>query len=157
MAPSTTNVVEIPVAKQHNILVILGHPAADSLCAGLARAYAEGAQQAGATVRFLDVGQLAFNPVFEGYGAAQPPGGCRAWSVESENRPQRGQFLPDLQPHSRAMGQKDGVLEERRSQKWTAAVDLQPTVCKYYRFLDADAPSAAHCAPSDHRFLGNLP
>ena len=35
-------------------------------------------------------------------------GGCRAWGVESENRPQRGQFLRDLQPHSRAMGQKDG-------------------------------------------------
>ncbi|MFZ3124763.1 MAG: hypothetical protein WA129_06570 [Acidovorax sp.] len=28
------------------------------------------------------------------------------------------------------MGQKDGVLEERRSQKWTAAADLQPTISK---------------------------
>ena len=27
-------------------------------------------------------------------------GGCRAWSAESENRPQRDQFLPDLQPNS---------------------------------------------------------
>ena len=35
-------------------------------------------------------------------------GACRTWSVESENRPQRGQFLPNLQPHSRAMGQKGG-------------------------------------------------
>ncbi|MFZ3126302.1 MAG: carbohydrate-binding protein, partial [Acidovorax sp.] len=35
-------------------------------------------------------------------------GGCRTWSVDSENGPQRGQFLPDLQPHSPAMGQKDG-------------------------------------------------
>ena len=35
-------------------------------------------------------------------------GACRAWGVESENRPQRGQFLPDLQAHSPAMGQKDG-------------------------------------------------
>ena len=26
---------------------------------------------------------------------------CRAWGVDSEKRPQRGQFLPDLQPHSR--------------------------------------------------------
>ena len=135
MAPSTTNVVEIPVAKQHNILVILGHPAADSLCAGLARAYAEGARHAGAQVQFLDVGQLAFNPVFEGYGAAQPPGGCRAWSVESENRPQRGQFLPDLQPHSRAMGQKDG-------EKWTAAVDLQPTISKSDSLLEPDLLAA---------------
>ena len=47
----------------------------------------------------------------------------RAWSVESENRPQRGQFLPDSPAHSRAMGQEDG-------EKWTAAVDLQPTISK---------------------------
>ena len=60
------------MAEQHNILVILGHPAANSLCAGMARAYADGAQQAGAKVRFLDVGQLAFNPLFQGYGAVQP-------------------------------------------------------------------------------------
>ncbi|WP_372826933.1 PAS domain-containing protein, partial [Polaromonas sp.] len=46
-------------------------------------------------------------------------GACRTWGVESENRAQRGQFLPDLQTHSPAMGQKDG-------EKWTAAVDLQP-------------------------------
>ncbi|MEY4561890.1 MAG: transcription-repair coupling factor, superfamily helicase, partial [Pseudomonadota bacterium] len=39
-------------------------------------------------------------------------GACRTWNVESENRPQRGQFLPDLQAHSPAMGQKDG-------EKWT--------------------------------------
>ena len=55
-------------------------------------------------------------------------GACRIWGVESENRPQRGQFLPDLQAHSPAMGQKDG-------EKWTAAVDLQPTIPKSDRFL----------------------
>ena len=55
-------------------------------------------------------------------------GACRTWSVESENRPQRGQFLPDLQAHSMAMGQKDG-------EKWTAAVDLQPTTSKSDRLL----------------------
>ena len=66
-------------------------------------------------------------------------GGCRTWSVKSENRPQRGQFLPDLQPHSPAMGQKDGG-------KWTAAADLQPTTSKSDRLLgqagrcDRDAP-----------------
>ena len=38
------------MAKQH-ILVILGHPAADSLCAGMAHAYAGSARQAGAEVR----------------------------------------------------------------------------------------------------------
>ncbi len=48
--------------------------------------------------------------------------------VESENRPQRGQFLLDLQAHSPAMGQKDGG-------KWTAAVDLQPTIPKPDRLL----------------------
>src|SRR5690606_12828206 len=56
-------------------------------------------------------------------------GACRTWSVESENWPQRGQFLPDLQPHSPAMGQKDGG-------KWTAAADLQPTISKSDRLLD---------------------
>ena len=60
------------MAEQQNILVILGHPTAESLCAGMARAYAEGARRAGAQVRFLDVGQLVFNPLFQGYGAAQP-------------------------------------------------------------------------------------
>lgn len=54
------------------ILVILGHPAGDSLCAGLARAYAEGARQAGAEVRLLDIGRLAFNPLQQGYRGTQP-------------------------------------------------------------------------------------
>lgn len=63
-------------------------------------------------------------------------GACRTWSVESENRrfhqnrPQRGQFLPDLQRHSPAMGQKDG-------EKWTAAADLQPTISTSDRLLAA--------------------
>ena len=48
--------------------------------------------------------------------------------LTSENRPQRGQFLPDFQTHSPAMGQKDG-------EKWTAAVDLQPTIPKSDRLL----------------------
>ena len=60
---------------------------------------------------------------------ASPLGARRAWGVESENRPQRGQFLPDLQTHSHAMGQKDG-------EKWTAAADLQPTIPKSDRLLD---------------------
>ncbi len=33
-------------------------------------------------------------------------GACRTWGVESENRAQRGQVLPDLQTHSPAMGKK---------------------------------------------------
>ena len=53
---------------------------------------------------------------------------CRTWGVGSENRPQRGQFLPDLQAHGRAMGQKAG-------EKWSTAVDLQPTTPKSDRLL----------------------
>ncbi len=55
-------------------------------------------------------------------------GACWTWGVDSENRPQRGQYLPDLQAHSPAMGQEDG-------EKWTAAVDLQPTSPKSDRLL----------------------
>ena len=55
-------------------------------------------------------------------------GACRAWSVDREKRPQRGQFLPNLQPHSTAMGQKNG-------KKWTAAAALQPTNSKSDRLL----------------------
>ena len=36
--------------------------------------------------------------------------------------------MPDLQAHSPAMGQKDG-------EKWTAAVDLQPTIPKPDKLL----------------------
>ena len=59
------------VTKQ-TMVVILGHPQAESLCAGMAHAYADGARQAGAEVRFLDVGRLAFDPRLQGYGADQP-------------------------------------------------------------------------------------
>ena len=76
--------------------------------------------------------------------------------LTSENRPQREQFLPDLQTHSPAMGQnevsvktnlyssyvatkKGGAREVRRSQKWTAAVDLQPTIPKSGRLLAQSA------------------
>jgi hydrogenase expression/formation protein HypD len=48
-------------------------------------------------------------------------GAGRTLGVDSENRPQRGQFSPGLQANSTAIGQKDG-------EKWTAAVDLQPTL-----------------------------
>ena len=53
---------------------------------------------------------------------------CRTYGVDSENRPKQGQFLPDLQAHSPAMGQKHG-------EKWTAAVDSQPTFPKSGRLL----------------------
>jgi hypothetical protein len=65
-------------------------------------------------------------------------GACRTWGVESENRPQRGQFLPDLKAHSPAMGQKDG-------EKWTAAADLQPTLPKSDRLLDSSDVALMAC------------
>lgn len=55
------------------ILVILGHPALDSLCAGMATAYMEGAQIAGAQVRRLDLAALEFDPLLHaGYRDEQP-------------------------------------------------------------------------------------
>jgi len=50
-------------------------------------------------------------------------GACRTLGVDSENAPQRGQFLSDSLPHSGAMGQEDG-------KKWAAAAHSQPTIPK---------------------------
>ncbi len=68
--------------------------------------------------------------------AAAALGACRTWDVESENRPQRDQFLPDLQAHSPAMGQKDG-------EKWAAEVDLQPTIPESDRLLGQEDSHSA--------------
>ena len=58
------------------------------------------------------------------------PGACRTWSVES-------------------------VLEERRSQKWAAAVDLQPTIAKSGRLLGrAEPPQPGWSAYFAERFAG---
>lgn len=46
-----------------NILVILGHPDSKSLDGALAEAYAKGAESAGADVRVLKLGELAFDPI----------------------------------------------------------------------------------------------
>lgn len=62
-----------PAAMPKRILILLGHPAADSLCAGLAEAYAAGAREAGHEVRVLSLAELHFDPVLhEGYKAIQP-------------------------------------------------------------------------------------
>ncbi|MDO8903515.1 NAD(P)H-dependent oxidoreductase [Hydrogenophaga sp.] len=45
------------------VLVVLGHPAANSLCARIARAYADGARDGGADVRMLALGELQFSPL----------------------------------------------------------------------------------------------
>ncbi|WP_144730139.1 hypothetical protein [Extensimonas perlucida] len=53
--------------------------------------------------------------------------------VESENAPQRDQFLPDSPPHSGAMGQEDG-------KKWASAAHSQPTIPKSDRLLAPNKP-----------------
>ena len=65
---------------------------------------------------------------------------CRTWGVESENQPQRGQFLPGLQAHSSAMGQKDG-------EKWGAAADVQPTTPKSDRLPGPQDNNDDHTPP----------
>lgn len=55
------------------ILLILGHPSSDSLCAHLADAYASGATQAGCQVKQIRLGDLRFDPTLhEGYKRIQP-------------------------------------------------------------------------------------
>ena len=81
--------------------------------------------------RMLEINLLGAATTFQPFLAAagarptQPQGAWAAEGVDSENGPQRGQFLPDSQAHSSAMGQEAG-------EKWTAAAHLQPT------------PAAAH-------------
>jgi putative NADPH-quinone reductase len=55
-----------------NILLILGHPDAESFCGLLADEYVEGATGAGAEVRRIDLGRLRFDPVLHrGYKVIQ--------------------------------------------------------------------------------------
>lgn len=55
------------------ILVVVGHPRRESLCAALAAAYAEAARGSGAEVEVLALADLAFDPVLRGgYAGAQP-------------------------------------------------------------------------------------
>ncbi|RBJ84270.1 flavodoxin family protein [Pseudomonas sp. MWU12-2534b] len=55
------------------ILVILGHPSRNSLCAALSERYLKAAQEAGHEVRQLRLGDLRFDPVLrEGYRQIQP-------------------------------------------------------------------------------------
>jgi putative NADPH-quinone reductase len=60
-------------AQPVKIAVIMGHPDPQSYCAALARAYAESARAAGATVREINLSELAFDPVlWHGYREIQP-------------------------------------------------------------------------------------
>jgi len=53
------------------VLVIQGHPRAESLCGALAAAYADGARDGAHEVRRLDLAGLAFDPVLHA-GFAEP-------------------------------------------------------------------------------------
>ncbi len=56
-----------------NVAVILGHPDSQSLSSAIARAYARGAEDRGATVRVIDLAGLTFDPVlWHGYSEVQP-------------------------------------------------------------------------------------
>jgi len=55
------------------IVVLCGHPLKDSYCASLARAYAEGAREAGHEVRECHVADCQFDPLLRhGYRERQP-------------------------------------------------------------------------------------
>ncbi len=59
-----------------DVLIIDGHPDADSLCASLAKSHADGLREAGARVELLVLRQLAFDPIlhqgFNGQQALEP-------------------------------------------------------------------------------------
>lgn len=68
---------------KQQILVILGHPDAESFCGALADAYVRGASAAGHTVRILRLGDLEFQPdLHHGYRLRTPWEPCleAAWS-----------------------------------------------------------------------------
>ncbi|MDF1481945.1 hypothetical protein [Extensimonas sp. H3M7-6] len=72
---------------------------------------------------------------------------CRTLGVDSENAPQRDQFLPDSPPHSGTMGQEDG-------KKWAAAAHSQPTIPKSDRLPGlCDYSRAPWVCSSDKAFI----
>lgn len=55
------------------ILILLGQPSSNSLCAALARTYADAARHCGAEVRLLELGKMVFDPILHhGYEHPQP-------------------------------------------------------------------------------------
>lgn len=55
------------------VLILLGHPDADSFCAALAEAHAQGLREAGHELRWLRLGELDFDPILhQGYRRIQP-------------------------------------------------------------------------------------
>lgn len=63
----------MPASPPRRILVLDGHPSADSFSAALARAYARGATQAGHAVTLVHLASMSFDPhLGAGYGTAPP-------------------------------------------------------------------------------------
>jgi NAD(P)H dehydrogenase (quinone) len=55
------------------ILIVVGHPQANTFCEALGRAYQRGAETAGHEVTFVALSALAFDPILRnGYRAVQP-------------------------------------------------------------------------------------
>jgi NAD(P)H dehydrogenase (quinone) len=55
------------------IIVVVGHPQADSYCAALGEAYRRGAEEGGHEARLFLLGEMSFDPVLrEGYRREQP-------------------------------------------------------------------------------------
>lgn len=71
-APVVTNAKK-GAGKRSRILIVLGHPSNDSLCASLAERYAESARSAGKETRLLRLSDLQFDPIlWQGYRGNQP-------------------------------------------------------------------------------------
>lgn len=61
------------ITMPRRILIILGQPSSNSLCAALARTYADAARHCGAEVRLLELGKMVFDPILHhGYEHPQP-------------------------------------------------------------------------------------
>ena len=55
-----------------NLLIISGHPSKQSFCAALAKSYLDGALEGGADVKYLELGELKFDPILHlGYKGEQ--------------------------------------------------------------------------------------
>lgn len=71
---------------KQRVLVILGHPRADSLCGMLAGTYCEAANAAGAEVRRVDIGRLDFDPLAIRGENQTPPAEADIETVQADIR-----------------------------------------------------------------------
>ncbi len=113
----------------------LGHAAGDALRCQIAQRL-QGALRSGDAVSRAAGGVASTAARLGGDEFVVLAGACRAWGVEAKFGPSEDSFCRVCRPIAVAMGQKAGVHEVRRSQKWTAAAKLQPTIPKSDRRLD---------------------